>query len=185
MTEDSRIPSVTVIRRGSQFVFWCTFCRRNHLHGAAALGHRSAHCTNPQSPYRATGYFLVERTVGDHPAGGVYFLQAGDGGNIKIGFASDVQRRIQREIQPHSPIPLKLLALVPGTETDERCLHRMFHHLRLHGEWFRAGSDLLLLTKHLRSGRYSGCLCESEDVEAFVVQEEARYEQSSGRLATT
>lgn len=83
--------------------------------------------------------------------------------------SSDVQRRIQKEIQPHSPVPLRLLALVPGTETDERCLRRMFHHLRLHGEWFRAGSDLLLLAKHLSSGRYLDSLCESEDVEAFVL----------------
>jgi hypothetical protein len=50
----------------------------------------------------------------------------------------------------------------------------MFHHLRLHGEWFREGSELLLLVKRLRSGRYLGSLCESEDVEAFVVEEEAR-----------
>jgi hypothetical protein len=52
----------------------------------------------------------------------------------------------------------------------------MFHHLSLHGEWFRAGSDLLLLAKHLRSGRYLGSPCVSEEVEAFVVQEEARFE---------
>jgi hypothetical protein len=73
-------------------------------------------------------------------------------------------------------MPWKLLALVPGTVTDERCLHRRFHHLTLHGGWFRAGSDLLLLAKRLRSGRYLGSLCESEEVEAFVVQEEARFE---------
>jgi hypothetical protein len=53
----------------------------------------------------------------------------------------------------------------------------MFHHLRLHGEWFRPGPDLLLLAKHLSSGRYFGSLCESEEVESFVIQEEARFEQ--------
>lgn len=176
MRGNSNIPIVTVVRRGNQFVFRCTFCRRNHYHGAGALGHRVAHCTNPQSPYRATGYLLVERTGDPRATGGVYFIQAGDGCNVKIGYTKDAQRRVQREIQHHSPVPLKLLALVPGTKTDEQCLHQMLDHLRLHGEWFRPGRDLLLLAKHLSSGRFSGSLCDPEEIEGFVIREEARFE---------
>jgi hypothetical protein len=52
----------------------------------------------------------------------------------------------------------------------------VFDHLRPHGEWFRAGSDLLLLAKHPRSERFSGSLCDPEEVEDFVIREEASLE---------
>ena len=38
---------------------WCKYCNRNHLHGRG-YGHRVAHCDDPASPYRATGYILIE-----------------------------------------------------------------------------------------------------------------------------
>ena len=37
---------------------WCKYCNRNHLHGFG-YGHRVAHCPDPDSPYRTTGYILV------------------------------------------------------------------------------------------------------------------------------
>ncbi len=37
---------------------WCRFCVRWHYHGKVE-GHRVAHCINPDSPYKATGYFLI------------------------------------------------------------------------------------------------------------------------------
>jgi len=36
---------------------WCCWCRRIHSH-APESGHRAAHCIEPESPYRTTGYVL-------------------------------------------------------------------------------------------------------------------------------
>ena len=36
-----------------------------------------------------------------------------------------------------------LLVAVAGTISKERNLHRQFDHLRLHGEWFQPGDDLI------------------------------------------
>lgn len=83
------IPVVEAVREGASLVFRCTYCRgRKHRHGAhiepchpecacprhgrpysqlpcwcflgAGDGHRSAHCRNPASPYKQTGYILRE-----------------------------------------------------------------------------------------------------------------------------
>ena len=37
---------------------WCIWCRQHHHHGDG-YGHRVAHCANPRSPYRDTGYVLT------------------------------------------------------------------------------------------------------------------------------
>lgn len=68
----------------------------------------------------------------------VYFAQARTTGQIKIGFSIDVSRRI-RQIRPLSD----LLATVDGGRTVEREMHDRFDHLRVAGEWFSPGDDLL------------------------------------------
>lgn len=50
---------------GSQLVVWCQHCGAYHFHGHGE-GHRVAHCTVETSPYRETGYDLVN--VGPMPA---------------------------------------------------------------------------------------------------------------------
>ena len=67
--------------------------------------------------------------------GMVYFIQFGD--RIKIGYTTDLAQRMTAV--PHD----KILALIAGTMTDERRCHEKFAHLRLTGEWFSAGPDLL------------------------------------------
>lgn len=37
--------------------FWCKPCRGYHYHSRGA-GYRAAQCTNPDSPYKVTGYYL-------------------------------------------------------------------------------------------------------------------------------
>lgn len=58
------IPVVKVFKTESekQYAFWCPYCKRYHYHGSASLGHRTAHCTNKNSPFRETGYILKEYT---------------------------------------------------------------------------------------------------------------------------
>ncbi len=80
----------TVFRRGKILFFRCPWCRTDHAHGAhsschpgadecpcalherfasgvpclcpigSADGHRGAHCHRPGSPYRPSGYIIVE-----------------------------------------------------------------------------------------------------------------------------
>lgn len=72
----------------------------------------------------------------------IYFIQANDGGPIKVGYAVDPQKRLT-EIQRMSPVPLRILATINGYRKDEALLHRRFASLRLHGEWFRPSQELL------------------------------------------
>lgn len=67
-----------------------------------------------------------------------YFIQGGDA--IKIGVSDNVIYRL-REIQRHSPIALKILAII--NKNVERRLHSKFKHLWRHGEWFTALPELL------------------------------------------
>lgn len=71
--------------------------------------------------------------------GFVYFAEAE--GSIKIGWSSDVARRLE-ELQTGNPRKIRLLGAFPGTMHDEAALHRKFGHLRLEGEWFRGESEL-------------------------------------------
>jgi hypothetical protein len=67
----------------------------------------------------------------------VYFLQATNGGPIKIGFSRDLLRRIH-ELNSASPIPLRVVGVIAGGDQEtEAELHAWFAGARLHGEWFR------------------------------------------------
>lgn len=52
----------------------------------------------------------------------VYFIQAVEGGPIKIGFAQDPQKRLA-EIQRMSPVPLQVLKVIPGDRNLEGAIH--------------------------------------------------------------
>ncbi|NIA72299.1 hypothetical protein HBA54_27285 [Pelagibius litoralis] len=73
----------------------------------------------------------------------VYFAQAGDAGPIKIGFASDVEKRLAG-LQTGNPEPIRLLNIVPdGTRSLEARIHAKFGEHRLRGEWFRPAPEVL------------------------------------------
>lgn len=40
---------------------WCPYCCTFHFHGEGE-GHRSAHCTNPNSPFKESGYVIKKGT---------------------------------------------------------------------------------------------------------------------------
>ena len=73
--------------------------------------------------------------------GHIYFAQSEHGGPVKIGFTTDLEQRL-RNLQSASPYPLVLRATFPGTEADERKLHRRFAANRLHGEWFTPDASM-------------------------------------------
>lgn len=90
------------------------------------------------SPTRTLLAQLRSLAVPQFPRGPrVYFLRKGN--EVKIGFT---HRLSQRYVQLGGA-KLELLGTVSGTTTTERMYHQRFAHLRVHGEWFRAESELL------------------------------------------
>jgi DNA-binding transcriptional regulator YdaS (Cro superfamily) len=77
----------------------------------------------------------------------VYFIQAGEGGPVKIGWAVDPVSRL-RELQCGNHAELRLLRELPGSITEERVLHRAFSHLRIRGEWFSFDPKMLAVEMH-------------------------------------
>ena len=73
---------------------------------------------------------------------GIYFLRNDKTGDIKIGTSRRIQYRcdaVTREIKS----PTTLLGQIDGKRDKELELHRQFAHLRIEGEWFKPGDDLL------------------------------------------
>jgi hypothetical protein len=71
----------------------------------------------------------------------IYFIQAGDDGLIKIGYAADVDQSL-KTWQEGSPVPLKLLASLNGSLEAEAYLHAKFSRLRQHGKWFKPSKEI-------------------------------------------
>lgn len=69
-----------------------------------------------------------------------YFIQGDTGGNIKIGKAKDVPKRL-KDLQCGSGSRLVLLAVLKGDR--ESRLHQQFSSSRRHGEWFAPTRDLI------------------------------------------
>lgn len=65
----------------------------------------------------------------------IYFVQTNDNAHIKIGYASNVEKRMAA-LQTGAPRGVKLLATMPGDKQVERAVHERFARLRGHGEWF-------------------------------------------------
>lgn len=85
-----------------------------------------------------------------------YFIRARGMGDIKIGKSNQVRARL-RALFTGASRGLDLVACYPAPISHEKELHQEFDHLRLCGEWFRPGRELLA---HLR---LVGC-----DVDAFT-----------------
>jgi hypothetical protein len=75
----------------------------------------------------------------------VYVITCRDLGVAKIGYSNDPLRRVQF-LKTGSPAPVKLEAVIPADERNERELHKAFADNHSHGEWFRicAGIEELI-----------------------------------------
>lgn len=71
----------------------------------------------------------------------IYFVQAEDGGPIKIGFTERLRER-HRNLAAEYCKPLRVLAVTDGMRAEEKALHERFAHLRQTGEWFHPADDL-------------------------------------------
>jgi hypothetical protein len=77
----------------------------------------------------------------DEITGRVYFLSTRCGRYVKIGYATDVSRRMT-EIDLCHPEPLALLGSMPGNPRIEKFMHRKFKDLRVRGEWFHLAEEI-------------------------------------------
>jgi hypothetical protein len=73
----------------------------------------------------------------------VYFVQAGDGGPIKIGTSKRPNARLASLRTSHAA-ELRVLAIVPGTARFEAWIHRLFASDRQRGEWFAPSERLCI-----------------------------------------
>ena len=75
----------------------------------------------------------------------VYFVASGED-SVKIGVTDDVLSRM-KALQTTSPLPLKLLLVVPGDKETKYELHQAFGALRISGGWFRLEGPLKRLVE--------------------------------------
>lgn len=75
----------------------------------------------------------------------VYYVRRPDDA-IKIGTTWNLKARMQAF---RNATPVELLASHSGGQVAEAALHRRFKHLRLDGEWFHPGQDLLAHIRHV------------------------------------
>ena len=80
----------------------------------------------------------------------VYFLECG--GFIKIGFATDIARRLQA-IQAMNPLDVTLVGRIRATLRVERVLQERFSGVHHRGEWFRPDPTMLADIRKLSSSR--------------------------------
>lgn len=72
---------------------------------------------------------------------GVYFVQQGESGPIKIGWSRNVRSRLAT-LQTATHERLRLLLVLGGKPEDERRLHSWFAHERRGGEWFHSDGEV-------------------------------------------
>lgn len=85
---------------------------------------------------------LTARAPRDPATVAVYLLQQGDAGPVKIGSTASLRQRLSA-LQTASPVPLRVLALLPGGQDEERALHARFTEHRLRGEWYEPAAEIL------------------------------------------
>jgi hypothetical protein len=74
--------------------------------------------------------------------GFIYFIRSHRMGAIKIGFATDVEKRM-RSLKTAIAGDIELLGTVAGNVDDERALHDRFSAYRISGEWFEPADEII------------------------------------------
>lgn len=76
--------------------------------------------------------------------GCIYFIQAENGGLVKIGYTENLDKRF-RIIQAHSPERMRIIGKIKGSRSTEEEIHSKFARDRRHGEWFELSERLMKL----------------------------------------
>lgn len=72
----------------------------------------------------------------------VYFMQASDGGPVKIGSSKNIEQR-RKQLESDYKRSLVILRIVEGGRKEEQAIHEQFSHLSLGNELFQPGPDLM------------------------------------------
>jgi len=72
----------------------------------------------------------------------IYYIQAKDGGPIKIGYTRYSAESRLAAFQIGCPVKLIILATHSGSSKREKEIHGIFDLYRTHGEWFWYSSKL-------------------------------------------
>jgi hypothetical protein len=81
----------------------------------------------------------------------VYFIGAKAVGRVKIGYTDQLSDRFSA-LKTASPVPLQLLATIPGDRRIEAVLHARFAHHHTHGEWFTLHGEIQDYIKEVLRG---------------------------------
>lgn len=73
----------------------------------------------------------------------IYFIQADKDGPVKIGLARTNAKARFSSIQSSNHVPLKMLAAIDGDLVAEKKMHNRFANLRVRGEWYAPGKELM------------------------------------------
>lgn len=72
----------------------------------------------------------------------VYFVRRESDGAIKVGFTSDLPRRLH-ELQKRTMCSIELIGTFPGDKRHELICHEKFRRLSIGREWFHPGDDIV------------------------------------------
>jgi hypothetical protein len=124
----------------------CLFCGES-AERRRARGRKRLICYSTECKRKYFLYYQRDKrgSRSRHTTGGrIYFAQPVGGGPIKIGFA--LERNLKARLmvlQVFCPFDLTVLATIEGSMIDERRLHDRFADLRIRGEWFQPGPELV------------------------------------------
>jgi len=112
-----------------------------------SAGHKRPQVRKPRKPAEvrhAEGVMRDWRAQQEGKQGYVYCFREKEGAEryVKIGYSVNPEKRIT-EVQTGNPRILEIVGYFPGTEADERALHRQFAPSNKLQEWFRPTPALL------------------------------------------
>ena len=130
---------------------------RDRAHRAAALCVTCGASLAPRSASYCSRHLEEHRTKSTSKRAelrgvqGIYFIQSGDGGPIKIGWTGGLGLRLWA-LQVGNPEQLRVLASYAAGRDEELRLHDRFRHLHIRGEWHHPGLDLLAFISTIAGG---------------------------------
>ena len=72
----------------------------------------------------------------------VYFIQSEENSLIKIGYTTNLKKRLSK-MRTDSPAHLKALFAMEAYRLEEKSIHSGLFECKVHGEWFAPSSELL------------------------------------------
>lgn len=105
----------------------------------------------------------------------IYFIQQGDDGPVKIGYATVIEKRL-RALQSASPHQLKVIGSMQGSVIDERKLHIQFSKHRLQGEWFEPDIEIIKYASECNNNKLfqDSAMLPTNDLDVLLLRIEVK-----------